>query len=118
MKKNTIFVGLDVHKDSIEVAFADDGRDGEIRSYGSIGGDLESLHKVVRKLQSKGATLRFVYEAGPCGYEIYRSLKKKGFNLKERLALLSIIHMQWKNHLVEFCHIEYMANHFLQFKKK
>ncbi|GAB6190910.1 hypothetical protein [Desulfocastanea catecholica] len=28
MKKNTIFVGLDVHKNSIDVAMADDGRDG------------------------------------------------------------------------------------------
>ena len=80
MKENTIFVGLDVHKDSIEVAFADAGRAGEIRSYGRIGGDLESLYKVVRKLQSKGATLRFVYEAGPCGYEIYRFLKEKGID--------------------------------------
>ncbi len=74
MRKNTIFVGLDVHKDSIDVALADDGRDGDIRFYGTIGGDLESLHKVVRKLQSAGATLRFAYEAGPCGYDIYRSL--------------------------------------------
>jgi transposase len=80
MKKNTIFIGLDVHKDSIQIAYADDGRAGEVRSYGRIGGDLESLHKVVRKLQSKGATLRFVYEAGPCGYEIYRFLKKEGFD--------------------------------------
>ncbi|MDX2479184.1 MAG: hypothetical protein QNK24_02470 [Desulfuromusa sp.] len=32
MKKSTIFVGLDVHKNSIEVAFADSGRDSEVRS--------------------------------------------------------------------------------------
>jgi len=79
MSKNTIFVGLDVHKDSIDVALADTGRDGDVRFYGTIGGDLDSLHKVVRKLQSTESELRFVYEAGPCGYDIYRSLTKQGF---------------------------------------
>lgn len=80
MKKNTIFVGLDVHKNSISVALADGGRDGDVRYYGIIDGDLESVHKVVRKLQSKGATLRFVYEAGPCGYGLYRSLTNMDFD--------------------------------------
>lgn len=80
MKKNTTFVGLDVHKDSIDVALADSGREGNVRFYGTIGGDLESLHKVVRKLQSTGSELRFVYEAGPCGYDIYRSLVNQGLD--------------------------------------
>ena len=80
MKKDTIFVGLDVHKDSIDIALADAGRDGDIRFYGTIGGDLDSLHKVVRKLQSTGVELRFAYEAGPCGYDIYRSLTKQGLD--------------------------------------
>jgi transposase len=80
MKKRITYVGLDVHKNSIDVALADSGRNGEIRSYGRIAGDLDSLNKVVRKLQSAGSMLRFVYEAGPCGYEIYRSLTNQGFD--------------------------------------
>ena len=34
----------------------------------------------MRKLTSQGATLFFAYEAGPCGYGLYRYLTKKGFD--------------------------------------
>ena len=71
---NTVFVGLDVHKNSIEIAIAESGRSGEVRHYGSVGGDLLSFGKAVRKLRSRHADLHFVYEAGPCGYEVYRYL--------------------------------------------
>lgn len=80
MKKISTFIGLDVHKNSIDIGIADEGREGEVRHYGTIGGDILSLEKVVRKLQSKGGTLHFVYEAGPCGYEIYRYLTSRGFD--------------------------------------
>jgi transposase len=80
MNKVSTFIGMDVHKNSIEIAIAQQGRDGEIRSYGKIDGTLSALDKVVRKLVSKGNRLRFVYEAGPCGYEIHRHLTHKGFD--------------------------------------
>jgi len=74
MKKRIKNIGLDVHKNSISVGIADDGRDGEVRYYGKIDNDMSQLDKVIRKLISEGAMLRFVYEAGPCGYGIYRYL--------------------------------------------
>jgi hypothetical protein len=48
-----------------------------VRHYGKIDGTLSALDKVVRKLVSKGNHLQFVYEAGPCGYQIYRHLTAK-----------------------------------------
>jgi transposase len=79
MKDYITTVGLDVHKESIEIFLADGFGDREIRHYGRIGGDMESLDKAVRKLVSRGNRLEFVYEAGPCGYEVYRHLTKQGY---------------------------------------
>src|SRR2546423_840206 len=82
MRKSIMYVGMDQHKESIEIATADEGRDGEVRRYGRIDGELESLDRVVRKLVATGKELRFVYEAGPCGYHLYRHLKAKGLECK------------------------------------
>jgi transposase len=70
------YVGLDVHSDKIEIAIAEGDRAGEVRSYGSITGDLAALEKVVRKLGGPEVTLHVVYEAGPTGYVIYRRLRQ------------------------------------------
>jgi len=73
-----LYVGLDVHKDSIAVAYAPEDRGGEVLSLGAIGTRQSDIDKLIRTLQSKGAPPVFVYEAGPCGYWLYRYLTGKG----------------------------------------
>ena len=80
MTDSSTFIGMDVHKNSIDIAIAQSGRKGQVRHYGKIDGILSALDKVVRKLVSSGNRLRFVYEAGPCGYQIYRHLTAQGFD--------------------------------------
>lgn len=41
---------------------------------------MNQLHKFLRKQISQGAEPGCVYEAGPCGYTIYRSLSDKGID--------------------------------------
>lgn len=53
-------------------------RRGEVRHYGVIASDFEPLDKVVRALRAPDRTLHFVYEAGPCGFGIYRHLTTRG----------------------------------------
>ena len=70
-QSNILFIGMDVHKDSIVLSLADDDRT-DVRRYGSIGGTLSDFKKTLRKLVSTGKDLFFCYEAGPTGYELYR----------------------------------------------
>jgi transposase len=74
---STLHVGLDVHKESIVVAYASgDGSDPV--HLGAIETRQCDIDALVRKLQGKGARLVFFYEAGPCGYWLYRYLTGKG----------------------------------------
>jgi transposase len=74
----TLYVGLDVHKESIAVAYAPEDRGAEVVSLGPIGTRQCDIDKLLRQLQAKAARLVLVYEAGPCGYWLYRYLTRKG----------------------------------------
>src|SRR2546426_10617942 len=78
MGNRSMFVGMDVHKETIDVSIAEGARDGEVRHYGVIASDLEPLDKVVRALRAPDRRLHFVYEAGPCGFGIHRHLTNRG----------------------------------------
>ena len=78
MGENITFVGLDVHKATIAVCVAEAGRDGEVRFAGTIPNEPAALDRLAARLGRGGRTLRFVYEAGPCGYGVFRHLRDRG----------------------------------------
>jgi transposase len=75
MAKNTRFVGLDVHAETIAVAVAE-GRN-RVRSLGTIANRPEAVRRLLGKL-GKLTELRVCYEAGPTGYALYWQLTQLG----------------------------------------
>jgi len=65
------YIGLDVHKDGILVAVAEDGRRGEVREYGRIANTPAALRRLTSKLGQEGE-LRFCYEDGVIPARRYR----------------------------------------------
>ena len=75
---NMLFIGLDVHKESIAAAYAAQEPGSEVIALGNIGTRQCDIDKLLKQLQPKGRRLRIVYEAGPCGFWLHRYLHKKG----------------------------------------
>ena len=77
-QSSTLDIGMDVHKDSIAVASVAKEHGAEVVYLGTIGTRHGDIDKLIRNMHSKATPLIFVYEAGPCGYWLYRYLPRKG----------------------------------------
>lgn len=77
MDNYTTVVGLDVHKASIVAAVLPYGRS-EVTEKLSIENHPKAIEKLVNRITRHG-TAEFVYEAGPCGYQIHRQITGLGF---------------------------------------
>ena len=78
MNGELLYVGLDVHAESIAAAVAGAGREGEARNYGAVSGGLHAVEKLLRRLGHPRKELRVCHEAGPCGFVLARRLKQLG----------------------------------------
>ena len=74
-ERHAAYVGLDVHKETIAVAVAEPGR-AEPTYRGEIANKPKKVEKLVAKLSEAygGGLLLLCYEAGPCGYVLYRQI--------------------------------------------
>ena len=75
VREHALYVGLDVHKETIAVAVASPGRE-EPTYRIEIANKPKAVAKLIGRLsrESDGAVMLFCYEADPCGYELYRQI--------------------------------------------
>ena len=79
-QSRTLFIGLDVHKETIAAAHGAQDHGAEVPYLGAMGTRQCDLDQLVRKMPSKAKNLGFVYDAGPCGSWLSRDLSQKGYD--------------------------------------
>jgi transposase len=79
MDEVKVYVGLDVHKESIAIAFAQAHTRDEPHFVGTTRYSVISLTKALAKL-GVPSELSLCYEAGPCGYGLVRALQERGYH--------------------------------------
>ena len=78
-KRSTVFIGLDVHTESIAIGAAAAGR-----TAGRFVGIVPALPQLFKSLKSVGAPAEasIVYEAGPCDYGLVRELRARRLRVR------------------------------------
>ena len=74
------YLGLDVHQVDTQVAIAAEGREGEVRLYGTVRSDLHAMERLFAKLSGPEVVLHVAYEAGPTGFVLYRWCQRRGID--------------------------------------
>lgn len=77
MGKFSKYVGLDTHKETIAVSVAD-GSGGKARYFGEVSNTPAAIKTLLKRLSPEGEVVSYCYEAGPCGYGIYRQITQSG----------------------------------------
>jgi transposase len=77
--KRVVYVGLDVHKDSVSIAVARQGRE-PAETWKTVPYDGVRLRKALKMLVEDVAELRVCYEAGPTGFGLCRCLREAGID--------------------------------------
>ncbi len=75
------YVGLDVHKASITIAVAREGRK-PAQVWKTIPNDGVRLRRALKSLVKENEELRVCYEAGPTGFGLCRRLRESGIDCK------------------------------------
>ena len=107
MQLTRSFIGMDVHKATISISVAEDGRTGPVRFLGVIPNTEEDVAKMAKRLSRHGE-LDFCYEASGCGYGIHRQLTALGHRCSvvapsliprkagERIRLTGVTQRSWR----------------------
>lgn len=82
--KNTYYIGLDVHKETIAIAVACGANRDEATYHGQCGGSIpvavKALRALAEKLEVGFSDLKVCYEAGPTGFVLARRLIRYGLD--------------------------------------
>ena len=79
-KQELAFVGIDVSKDTLAIVIAEDGRNGEVRAFGSIPATPTAVRRFLEKLASRFRQVQVCCEAGPTGYGLCRQVTSFGLD--------------------------------------